>query len=243
MRRVKAWLGPMGALMTTLKHLLIVDDDDGLRTSLAEQLELHEGFVVHQAADGKVARELLDEHQFQVILLDVGLPDIDGRDLCRLIRRQGVKTPIIMLTSFDTEADTILGLDSGANDYIAKPFRLSVLFARLRTQRRQFELSDEATLAIGPYAFKPSAKMLVDPETNRKLYLSEKEAAILKYLYRVGNRPVSRAVLLEEVWGYNPGITTHTIETHVYRIRQKIEPDPAIAQILLTEPAGYRLAR
>lgn len=229
--------------MTTAQRILMVDDDEDLRTSLAEQLELHEGFVVHQAADGKTARELLGQHEFQVILLDVGLPDIDGRDLCRLIRRQGVKTPIIMLTSFDTDADTILGLDSGANDYLAKPFRLSVLFARLRALRRQFELSDDVTLAIGPYAFKPGAKMLVNPETNRKLHLTEREAAILKYLYRVGDRPVSREVLLEEVWGYNPGITTHTVETHVYRIRQKIEPDPTIAQFLLTEPAGYRLAR
>ena len=243
MRRMKALLKPMGALMTTAKRILIVEDDEDLGTSLAEQLELHEGFVVHQAADGKAARELLGQHEFEVILLDVGLPDIDGRDLCRLIRRQGVKTPIVMLTSFDTDADTILGLDSGANDYIAKPFRLSVLFARLRTQRRQFELSDDVTFAIGPYTFKPSAKMLVDSETNRKLHLSEKEAAILKYLYRAGDRPVSREVLLDEVWGYNPGITTHTVETHVYRIRQKIEPDPAVAQIILTEPAGYRLAR
>lgn len=229
--------------MATAKRILFVDDDEDLRISLSEQLELHEGFVVHQAADGKAARELLSQHEYEVILLDVGLPDTDGRDLCRLIRRQGVNTPIIMLTSFDTDADTILGLDSGANDYIAKPFRLGVLFARLRAQRRQLELSDDVTFAIGPYAFKPSTKMLVNPETNRKLHLTEKEAAILKYLYRVGDRRVSREVLLEEVWGYVPGITTHTVETHVYRIRQKIESDPAVARILLTEPGGYRLVR
>ncbi len=229
--------------MATIKQVLIVDDDDTLRRSLAEQLELHEGFAVHQAADGKQALSLVKEHHFEVILMDVGLPDTDGRDLCRLMRRQGVKTPIIMLTAADSDADTILGLDSGANDYIPKPFRLGVLLARLRAQLRQFELSDDATFPIGPYSFRPSAKMLVVPETDRRIHLTEKETAILKYLYRMGDRPIAREVLLDEVWGYNAGVTTHTLETHIYRLRQKIEPDPTSAKILVTEPGGYRLVR
>ena len=229
--------------MATSKRVLIVDDDDALRGSLAEQLELHEGLTVDQAADGRTALELIGEHGFDIILLDVGLPDADGRDLCRLLRRRGVKAPVIMLTAHDSDADTILGLDSGANDYISKPFRLGVLLARLRAQLRQHELSDDATFAIGPYQFRPSAKMLVSRETNRKLHLTEKETAILKYLYRMGDRPVSRDVLLDEVWGYNTGVTTHTLETHIYRLRQKIEPDPANAKLLVTEPGGYRLVR
>jgi len=175
--------------------------------------------------------------------MDVGLPDTDGRDLCRLMRRQGVKTPVIMLTAHDSDADTILGLDSGANDYIPKPFRLGVLLARVRAQLRQFELSDDATFPIGPYAFRPSAKILTNSETDKKIHLTEKETAILKYLYRMGDRPVPRDVLLDEVWGYNAGVTTHTLETHIYRLRQKVEPDPTNAQILVTEPGGYRLVR
>jgi DNA-binding response OmpR family regulator len=229
--------------MTNAKRVLIIDDDAALRTSLAEQLELHEGFIAYQAEDGKRALELVKEHHFEIILMDVGLPDTDGRDLCRLMRRQGIKTPIIMLTAHGSDADTILGLDSGANDYIPKPFRLGVLLARLRSQLRQFELSDDATFGIGPYTFRPSAKMLVNPENNRKIHLTEKETAILKYLYRTGARPVAREVLLDEVWGYNAGVTTHTLETHIYRLRQKIEPDPASARILVTEPGGYRLVR
>ena len=102
--------------MASSKQILIVDDDAALRNSLAEQLELHEGFVTFQAEDGKRALALVKEHHFEVILLDVGLPDADGRDLCRLMRRQGVKTPIILLTAHESDADTILGLDSGAND-------------------------------------------------------------------------------------------------------------------------------
>jgi DNA-binding response OmpR family regulator len=230
-----------GESMNAARQVLIVEDDEALRASVAEQMELHEGVTMRQAGDGRQALQLLGENDFELILLDVGLPDTDGRELCRLIRRKGVKTPIIMLTAHDSDADVVLGLDSGANDYVAKPFRLSVLLARVRAQRRQFELSDDVTFAVGPYAFRPSAKMLVDGRTGRKLHLTEKESAILKYLYRAGNGAVSRDVLLDQVWGYSSSVTTHTLETHVYRLRQKIEPDPSDPQILLTEPSGYRL--
>jgi DNA-binding response OmpR family regulator len=229
--------------MAASKHILIVDDDEALRRELAEQLELHEGFAVTQAADGKTGLALAKEQPFAAILLDVGLPDTDGRELCKLMRRQGVKAPVIMLTAHGSDADTILGLDSGANDYIPKPFRLSVLLARIRAQLRQFELSDDVTFAIGPYRFKPSAKLMVNAETGKKVHLTEKETAILKYLYRIGDRPVSREVLLDEVWGYNAGVTTHTLETHIYRLRQKIEPNPSQARFLVTDPGGYRLVR
>jgi DNA-binding response OmpR family regulator len=166
---------------------------------------------------------------------------MDGREVCRLMRRNGIKSPIIMLTGADTDADTILGLDSGANDYVTKPFRLGVLLARLRAHIRQHERSDDAVFVIGPYTFQPSAKLLLNNDTNKKIRLTDKEAAILKYLYRTGSRVISREVLLDEVWGYNAGVTTHTLETHVYRLRQKIEPDPSSARILVTEAGGYRL--
>jgi DNA-binding response OmpR family regulator len=229
--------------MATGKQILIVDDDEALRRELAEQLALHEGFTVGQAGDGKTGLELATRAPHDVILLDVGLPDIDGRELCKLMRRQGVKAPIIMLTAHAADADQILGLDAGANDYVAKPFRLSVLLARVRAQLRQFELSDDVTFQIGPYRFQPSLKMLLHPDGKRKIHLTEKETAILKFLYRRGDRAVARETLLDEVWGYNAGVTTHTLETHIYRLRQKIEPDPANATLVVTEPGGYRLVR
>ncbi len=167
---------------------------------------------------------------------------MDGREVCRLMRRSGVKSPIIMLTGADTDADTILGLDAGANDYIIKPFRLGVMLARLRAHIRQHERSDDAVFTIGPYSFQPGAKLLLEAQTNKKVRLTDKEAAILKYLYRTSDKVVGRDVLLDEVWGYNTGVTTHTLETHVYRLRQKIEEDPSNARILLTELGGYRLA-
>jgi DNA-binding response OmpR family regulator len=226
--------------MTSCRRILIVDDDTALRQSLTEQLELNGEFECLQAGTGAAALELLQREELDAVLLDVGLPDIDGRELCNRIRRAGDTLPIIMLTAADTEADTVLGLDSGANDYVTKPFRLTVLLARLRAHLRQSDLNDDAILHIGPYTFRPSAKLLTDARAKKKVRLTEKEAAIIKFLYRAG-RVIGRDTLLGEVWGYNAGVTTHTLETHVYRLRRKIERDPANAEILVTEPGGYRL--
>ncbi len=227
--------------MSTGKRVLLVDDDTTLVEMLIEQLQLHEEFVITTAESAMDALNLVKSDYYDVIILDVGLPDMDGRELCRVMRRNAVRSPIIMLTGADTDADTILGLDAGANDYITKPFRLGVLLARLRAHIRQHERSDDAMFTIGPYTFQPGAKMLVHDETGQKVRLTDKEGAILKYMYRTGERIVSRDVLLDEVWGYNTGVTTHTLETHVYRLRQKIEEDPSNAKILVTEPGGYRL--
>ncbi len=227
--------------MTGGRKILIVDDDAALRHSLAEQLRLHEEFSPIEAETASQALERVKQHHFDAVLLDVGLPDMDGRELCRLLRRTGVHAPVLMLTGADSDADTILGLDSGANDYITKPFRLNVLLARLRAQLRQHELSEDAVFQIGPYTFRPGAKLLVDESGRKKLRLTEKETAILKYLYRAGEKTIGRETLLNEVWGYNASVTTHTLETHVYRLRRKIERDPAKAEILITEPGGYRL--
>ena len=228
--------------MSTGKRVLIVDDETDLLDMLGEQLQLHEEFAVTTSPSAADALQKTKTDYFDIIILDVGLPDMDGREVCRLMRRSGVKAPIIMLTGADTDADTILGLDAGANDYITKPFRLGVLLARLRAHIRQHERSDDAVFAIGPYTFQPANKILLNEETNKKIRLTDKEAAILKYMYRAGDKVVGRDVLLDEVWGYNAGVTTHTLETHVYRLRHKIEQDPSNARLLVTEPGGYRLA-
>ncbi|HXC12402.1 MAG TPA: response regulator transcription factor [Stellaceae bacterium] len=227
--------------MRSGRKILIVDDDAALRQALAEQLELNDEFTAVECDTAAQALEIAEKDRFDAILLDIGLPDMDGRELCGVLRRNGVHVPIVMLTASDTDADTVLGLDSGADDYVTKPFRLSVLLARLRAHLRQSEHSDDAVFTIGPYSFRPSAKLLTDPGGRKKVRLTEKETAILKYLYRAGDRVIGRDTLLGEVWGYNAGVTTHTLETHVYRLRQKIERDPAAAQILVTEPGGYRL--
>ncbi|GGC27633.1 DNA-binding response regulator [Siccirubricoccus deserti] len=225
------------------RPLLIVDDDAALRATLAEQLSLDGEFAPAEAATAEEAQQMLADAaaRFDAVLLDIGLPDGDGRELCTLLRRQGIKIPIIMLTGADGEQDVVRGLDAGANDYIAKPFRLNELLARLRAQLRVYDNSEDAVFVIGPYSFRPSSKLLLEQARNRKIRLTEKESAILKYLYRAGGRPVGRQILLNEVWGYNSAVTTHTLETHIYRLRQKIEPDPTNARLLLTEGGGYKL--
>ena len=226
--------------MAQLRNLLLVDDDDDLREALAEQLIITEDFEVFEASNGAEAMERVKASHFDLIILDVGLPDTDGRELCRLMRKQGVKAPVLMLTGHDSDADTILGLDAGANDYVTKPFKFPVLLARIRAQLRQHEQSEDAVFALGPYTFKPAMKTLVT-EDEKKIRLTEKETNILKYLYRAPEGVVPRDVLLHEVWGYNAGVTTHTLETHIYRLRQKIEPEPSNARLLVTESGGYRL--
>ncbi|MGH6956985.1 MAG: response regulator transcription factor [Caulobacteraceae bacterium] len=226
--------------MARAKTILIVDDDDDLRDALCEQLELEE-FATEGAADAAGGLRAAKEGRPDLILLDVDLPDMDGREALRRMRQGGVSAPVVMLTAAAGDSDTILGLESGANAYVTKPFNFNVLLAHIRAQLRSHEQSEDAVFRIGPYEFRPAGKLLLD-EKARKIRLTDKETNILKYLYRAGAKTVSREELLTEVWGYNAGVTTHTLETHVYRLRQKIEPDPGGPKLLITEAGGYRLS-
>jgi DNA-binding response OmpR family regulator len=226
--------------MANARKILIVDDDAELRDALVEQLALHDEFEATAVDTAAKSIAAAKAGQVDLVIMDVGLPDMDGREAVRILRKNGFKAPIIMLTGHDTDSDTILGLESGANDYVAKPFRFAVLLARIRAQLRQHEASEDAIFTIGPYTFRPSSRLLLNPKGG-KVRLTEKETAILRYLYRAGQRPVSRDTLLQEVWGYNSGVTTHTLETHIYRLRQKVEKDAANPAILVTEAGGYRL--
>ncbi len=226
--------------MPNSRKILIVDDDNELRDSLVEQLALHDEFEAVAVESGTKGVAAAKAGQIDLVIMDVGLPDLDGREAVRMLRKSGFKAPIIMLTGHDTDSDTILGLESGANDYITKPFRFAVLLARMRAQLRQHEASEDAVFMIGPYTFRPSSKTLLNPKGS-KVRLTEKETAILRYLYRAGQQPVSRETLLQEVWGYNSGVTTHTLETHIYRLRQKVEKDAGNPALLITDVGGYKL--
>jgi DNA-binding response OmpR family regulator len=221
--------------------ILIIDDDAELRLALAEQFDLEEGFVGLGAASAAEGLKAAAEHKPAAIVLDVSLPDMDGILACKQLRDQGVKAPIILLTgAAREELDQVNGLDAGANDYVLKPFKFSVLLARIRAHLRSHEASEDAIYRIGPYEFRPSMRVLIDP-AQKKIRLTDKEASILRYLYRSGEKPVGREELLREVWGYNANVTTHTLETHIYRLRQKIEPDAQAPKLLITETGGYRL--
>src|SRR3569832_1744728 len=225
--------------MPTPKRVLLVDDDQMLRSSLAEQLVADGSYAVAEAGSCAEGRVFVFEGLYELMILDIGLPNSDGRVLCRELREDGISSQIILLTAADSDADTIEWLEAGANDYVTKPFRFAVLMARGHAHLRSHGHSEDAQYRIGPYTFRPSAKLLID-EAAKKIRLTEKETNILKFLHRSGET-VPRETLLHEVWGYNPAVTTHTLETHIYRLRQKIESDPGRARLLVTESGGYRL--
>jgi DNA-binding response OmpR family regulator len=222
------------------RRIVLVDDDADLRKTLVDQLAHYREFELIEGGTAADALSKVRDGHVDLMLLDVGLPDMDGREAVKIMRRDGFKSPIIMLTAQDSDSDEILGLESGANDYVTKPFRFSVLLARIRAALRQHDQSEDVVFTIGQYSFQPAAKILEASDGN-KVRLTDKETSILKYLYRQGPKTITRDVLLKEVWGYNNRVTTHTLETHIYRLRQKIERDPSNARLLVTEDGGYRL--
>ena len=226
--------------MSNKHKILVIEDDLELRGALTDQLSLYEEYEAVAAENGNKGVQMAKTEQIDLVIMDVGLPDIDGREAARILRRNGFKAPMIMLTGHDTDSDIILGLESGANDYVTKPFRFAVLLARVRTLLRQYETSEDAVFTIGPYTFRPSSKLLLNLNGS-KVRLTEKETSILRRLYRAGQRSVPRQTLLQDVWGYNSEVTTHTLETHIYRLRQKIEKDAIVPAILITEVGGYKL--
>ncbi|MEN0001044.1 MAG: response regulator transcription factor, partial [Pseudomonadota bacterium] len=165
----------------TTKTILLVDDDDDLREILNEQLSLYEEFHVLQEQTATKGIDTARNNMIDLVVMDVGLPDMDGREAVKILRKGGFKAPVIMLTGHDTDSDTILGLEAGANDYVTKPFKFAVLLARVRAQLRQHEQSEDATFSVGHYTFKPAHKLLVEGD-GTKVRLTEKEANIIKFL-------------------------------------------------------------
>jgi DNA-binding response OmpR family regulator len=222
-------------------RLLIVDDDAHFRATLRQQLAVegfNDFFEVGVVAD---LDKMLSHANPDLILLDIQMPDGNGIDICQRLRRNGFAKPIVMLTAKDAEGDIVLGFEAGANDYITKPLRLNELIARIRTQLCQFRVSDGAQFEIGNLSFVPANKMLHEIGSDRMQALTEKETTILKFLCRAFPNDVTKDELFAEVWGFQNGVSTHTLETHVYRLRQKISCLTK-KQLVLTIEKGYRLA-
>ena len=226
--------------MSDERTILIVDGDSAMRETLREQLTRDGAFAVVEAGGAHEAERCLfaQNARFAAVIMDAMLPDGDGHALCARLRANGLEMPVILMNGVDRTSST----DDTIT--IAKPFRLSELMARLRTRldARAAEPAPPAAIRIGPYEFSPADKALRHDTGAPRIRLTEKEAAILAFLHRMGARAVPRQELLAKVWGYNPAVTTHTLETHIYRLRRKIEADPAKACLLITEAGGYRLA-
>lgn len=208
--------------MPSAKHILLVDASDVPRHSLAEQLAREGDYAVIEAGSAEEARAAQD-YLFAIIDLD------DGVSLAKALRQDGFEGPILFLGKGD----------AGLGEELAKPFRLSAVLARLAAHLSRHGAMEDRAIKLGPYQFRPSAKLLTG-EDKRRIRLTEKETNILKFLHEAG-RTVPRETLLHEVWGYSPAVTTHTLETHIYRLRRKIEENPGQAKILITEDGGYRL--
>lgn len=218
-----------------------MESDGLLQDTLVELLSLQKDLLLTATKTGEKALIKLKEGFFDLLIIDSFLPDIDGRELCRRIRQENVKAPIIMLLGAEAEPDENSSLQAEPNEYITKPFRLDLLLLRIQSQLRKLEKGEDAAYSLGRYKFHPPTKSLLEPKENKIIKLTEKETSILEFLFRAPNTFVGRATLLNEVWGYNSGVTTHTLETHVYRLRRKFELSPSDAQILVTESGGYRL--
>ena len=208
----------------------IISSSSGLyRPFEASTLDAASGFL--EAPDAR----------FDAIILDINLPDGDGRDFCARVRTQGHTMPVIMLTGATDEEVVISSLNAGAHDYIAKPFRANELLARLRAQLRLFDKSANPVYSVGPFIFRPAERVLIRADTKQRVSLTLKEVDLIKFFYRHDKAIVSRKVLLDEVWGYNASVDSHTLETHIYRLRQKIEDDPKNCRMLMTVDGGYQL--
>jgi DNA-binding response OmpR family regulator len=224
--------------------ILIVEDERAVARGLEYGLS-REGFEVLIAENGRQAIELTRIHDPHLILLDIRLPDISGFDVCRLLRNDGKRMPILMLTARDEEVDKVLGLELGADDYIVKPFSIRELTSRVRAQLRRAygELAVDSN-----YERMRSGEIEIDIEKLQVLRSGELvpltaiEFRLLRYLVSHPNRPFSRGALIEEVWGFNGEIgSDRTVDVHIRHLRQKIEEDPANPRWILTvRGVGYK---
>jgi len=228
--------------MNVSHRILIVDDDDALRQSLAEQLERDAEFSVTECGTATMARDAVSRERFDAMLLDVGLPDMDGRDLCREFRRSAIHVPIVMLTAADSEGDTVQGLDAGADDYVTKPFLLRELLARVRAilRRSHIDGAPQARfLRAGELEVDLDSRLL--RKNGQEIHLSPKEFELLALLMRHPGVPFTHSRLLRGVWGAEYGGELEYLRTYVKFLRKKIEADPATPAYILTEPwVGYR---
>ena len=222
-------------------RLLIVDADAYLRGTVRQQLEI-EGFKnVFDVGVITGFDTVLRDTNPDLILLDIQIPDGDAIEICESLRHDGFAKPIVMLTSKGFDNDIVLGLKAGANDYIAKPLRMGELLARIHIQLHQSFVLGDVQLEIGDLIFIPANKTLHEITTDKVQKLTEKEATILKFLYQAFPNEITKNQILSEVWGFQNGVSTHTLETHVYRLRQKINQFNK-KQLVLTTENGYRLA-
>ena len=222
--------------MTTI---LIVEDDPAMTVALRDGFEF-EKYTVDMANDGDQAMRMAARGRYDIIILDVMLPKMSGLDICKALRERGNNTPVIMLTARGQEIDKIVGLKLGADDYVTKPFSFIELLARVEAVMRRAQRKKAADqVAFGDV--KLDFRTYEATKADQPLELTPREFSILRYFLDHPNEVVSRETLLNHVWGYDPSAFTRTVDTHMARLRQKIEPVPAEPRHLITvHRVGYK---
>ena len=232
-------MGQTGAI----ERILLVAEDVSFRQSLAEQIMAHLGIETVGVSRVPDAKALFEEQKFDLILADITFPEVDGGDVYKLMRFDSLQIPAIIFVETDADIETALSLGFGPEQCATKPFRLGLLLARISSLANEQDLMEHSVMTIGPYSFQPENKCLVHDATGTEIRLTEKETCILETLYLFEDQVVSRNVLLDKVWGYKGNVATHTLATHIYRLRQKLESVLSQSEILITGQGGYRLRR
>jgi len=225
-----------------LTRILLVDEDHYLRSVLSSQLRNKGVMAFAEASRASEAFDQIDTFNPDLILLDMELPDGNGLDICQRLRTNGFQKPIIMLTGQMDQEDIVKGLDKGASDFIAKPMRFSELISLVCAQLRQYKASDDVSFVTQKFEFQPDKKTLTCLDTHSVICLTEKETMMLKKLFQIWPETISKESLLSEVWGYQNMLATHTLETHIYRLRKKIARFTE-APLVETTQGGYRLVK
>lgn len=230
--------------MTSKSKILIVEDEVAIRTGLVDVLIYH-GYAVEEAATGTAGLDLARSGQFDLVLLDVMLPGIDGFEICEKIRQQDRDLAIIMLTAKNMEEDIIQGLSLGADDYVSKPFSIAQLLLRIQAVlRRTQAVEDKIEIIHLGESVEIDCINLSGLNGSESISFTRREINLLRYLQSHSERPVSREELLHKVWGYasNIELETRTVDIHIAKLRRKLEPEPAKPRFLITiRGAGYRL--
>ena len=226
--------------MNPSTKILLINNDKDLGEALAFQLPLGGKYQIVETNDETSALAQINNNFCDLVIINSQSAALREYDLTKNLRLAGYKKPIIILIKQNSNLDIPDDQNHKVDEHIIKPFRYPVLLKSIETQLHKFKKSENTQYSIGNYAFKPNSKILESNES-RSIRLTEKENNILKFLYKNSGNTVSRETLLYEVWGYNSKVTTHTLETHIYRLRQKIEDDPSNACFLITEPGGYKL--
>ena len=221
--------------------ILIVEDEFAMRQGLKDNLEI-EGYEVDQAGDGKTGLEKILNNKYNLVILDVMMPEMSGFDVCKKVRAAGNFTPIILLTAKGEEIDKVLGLELGADDYITKPFGLRELLARVKAILRRIENIPDNNEEYQIGNLKVNFSTYIAISKNKEVNLSHREFEILKYLIDHKNEIVTRDNLLKDVWGHQSKITTRTVDNFVLKLRQKVEEDFNHPRVILTiYGIGYKL--